>query len=622
MGKATARRAGVRWLALVALVASVAIAGWYYGYRNQAPPVPPDLEEAFPLPPFSESAFLNTKADAHYVGMDACKGCHNGNYQSYLHTAHSKALSDLDPAAEPPDGSFEHKLSGRSYRIYRQAGQMRQEEVLRTADGTEISRIDLPIRYLIGSGHFSRSYLVEVDGFLHESPITWYASKKSWDMSPGYDSKAHYSFERPIRIGCISCHAGRAEAADGAVNRLTIHEKSIGCESCHGPGSLHVDFHHSGQRLTTADDATIVNPGKLPRSRLESICALCHLNGVASVYVRGRQIGDFRPGMPLSDYRIDYHFDAGNKEMTVVGHIEQLRLSACYQKSPDLSCITCHDPHEREKPRDPVAYYRQKCLNCHNTQACRLTPAERLKKDAADNCMTCHMPRGDTDIPHVAFTHHRIGPHPPPRAPDTGAVPQLLPIGENSALSVIDRQRNLGLAYAWLSTNGERPIWTEAYLGRAQKLLDPVYDAKLRDGNVLAALAQICWLNKEYLRADAFAQEALAAADLKPEERAFALQIRAGAHMRNRDFGPAAGFLEQLVRLQRKTEDWRLLGTCYLSLDQPQKALSAFQQALAIRPSRPDVHAGLALAYQRLGDAARARDHEEKAQWLRQHEQE
>jgi tetratricopeptide (TPR) repeat protein len=161
-----------------------------------------------------------------------------------------------------------------------------------------------------------------------------------------------------------------------------------------------------------------------------------------------------------------------------------------------------------------------------------------------------------------------------------------------------------------------------AYGRRARKHLEPVYDAKLRDGSVVTALAQICWNNKEYPRSASFAQEALSAVDLMPEDRAIGLKIRADVHMRDREFGPAVPLLEQLVRLQRWAEDLRLLGTCYLALDQPRRALAAFQQALAIRPTRPDVHDGLAQAYQRLGDAARARDHAEKAQWLQRHGQE
>src|SRR5579872_493633 len=165
----------VRWLLCllgVILTGGLGFAVWSYS-KPRPRPVPP---ETFPLPPYSASLYLNTGADAHYVGVQACVKCHEKEHQSYLLTAHSRALSKVDVKTEPADEAFEHKASGRSYRTYRKDGQLHHEEVLRTKDGQEIARLDVPVSYLVGSGHFSRTYLVEVDGFLHESPLTWYAS--------------------------------------------------------------------------------------------------------------------------------------------------------------------------------------------------------------------------------------------------------------------------------------------------------------------------------------------------------------------------------------------------------------------------------------------------------------
>src|SRR5262249_10248634 len=154
-----------------------------------------------------------------------------------------------------------------------------------------------------------------------------------WGMSPGYDFPYHWGFDRPIVANCAACHAGRAETADGTLHRITFHEQAVGCESCHGPGSKHEALHRGRDPGPAEEDRTIVNPGKLSRPLLESLCGACHLNGPATVALRGRRSTDFRPGMPLSDYRTDYRFEGGNEEMTVVGHISQLRRSACYQQS-------------------------------------------------------------------------------------------------------------------------------------------------------------------------------------------------------------------------------------------------------------------------------------------------
>src|SRR4051794_10328355 len=94
------------------------------------PPVPESTPRDYPLPKPTETRFHNAGPDARFVGTDACIECHSGNHESYLLTPHSRALADLDPGAEPPDGEFDHQPSGRQYRVYRKDGQMRHEEVV------------------------------------------------------------------------------------------------------------------------------------------------------------------------------------------------------------------------------------------------------------------------------------------------------------------------------------------------------------------------------------------------------------------------------------------------------------------------------------------------------------
>src|SRR5262249_19101815 len=129
------------------------------------------------------------------------------------------------------------------------------------------------------------------------------------------------------------------------------------------------------------------------------------------------------------------------------------------------------------------------------------------------------------------------------------------------------------------------------------------------------ALAEVYW-PRDLERVRQFTREALEAKNVPADVRALSLLLQADCRVKERNFQPAIVLLEELVRLRRYSEDWRLLGVCYLFENQPQKALQAFQQAAAIRPYRPDVHDGLAEVYDRLGDAARARDHRQKAEWL------
>jgi hypothetical protein len=431
----------------------------------------------------------------------------------------------------------------------------------------------------------------------------------------------------------VACHAGRAEAADGSLHRIVFHEQVIGCESCHGPGSRHEALRRDGDPVPGEEDLTIVNPGKLSRSRLEAVCGACHLNGPATVALRGRHPGDFRPGMPLTDYRVDYRFEGGDELMTVVGHMAQLRRSACYQKSEGLTCLTCHDLHAREKPKDPTAFYRQKCLSCHTVQACGLDQAQRLAKDTTDNCLACHMPRGDTEMPHIAFTNHRIVRRPTPRPADLGPgrallpadssarAPELVPGDDVPGLAPLEQRRNLGLAYFAV---GRNPVYVRygfagTFRERARDLLEGVDGAGLHDPEAAAALAELYW-EKDRDVASAYARQALQATDISAEARVSSLLILAGAEMKDRQFDSASRRLEEVVRLQRAASDWYFLGLCYLEQDQPSRALPALRQSLAIRPDRSAVHARLADAYRRLGDVQRSDEHRDKARWLFQHQ--
>jgi Cytochrome c554 and c-prime len=529
-------------------------------------------------------------------------------------------MAEVDAEHEPPDGTFHSDVSGRSYSIYRKDGELHHEEVLRTAEGTEIARVDLPVRYVVGSGHFARAYVAQVDGFLHESPLAWYASKNAWGMSPGYESRNHGSFERPVMRECLACHAGRVEEKDGAVHRLNIYEQAIGCESCHGPGSRHQELHRSSKLTPGTEDLTIVHPGRLPRPLLESICGACHLGDPATVPLRGREISDFQPGRPLSDFRIHYRFEGSNGPMTLVGHVDQLRQSACYQKSPEMSCLTCHDPHARSQPADRTVFYREKCLSCHDTRPCKLDSAERLKKQANDSCVACHMPRGDTEVPHVAFTHHRIGLHPLKASGNGQGIPDLVPTDDVSHLSAQDQERSLGLAYLKVRRNSPSAPYAAVYRERAREHLEAVYSAGLRDADTVMGLSEIYW-RVDRQRACAFAREGLQAPVVSSRTRAMALMIIGYSDFQERDDEAATASLEQLVQLRRFADDWRVLGISRLRQNQPETALVALQKALEIRPFRPSIHTAIADVYEQLGQHSLAEDHAKKARWLSEHNQ-
>jgi tetratricopeptide (TPR) repeat protein len=230
------------------------------------------------------------------------------------------------------------------------------------------------------------------------------------------------------------------------------------------------------------------------------------------------------------------------------------------------------------------------------------------------------MPRSDTDIPHFAFTHHRIGKHGKSSpVPETAKIADLVLFDENPHMTAIDRERNLGLACIEVSRAPPSAEYARAYRMRGRERLESVYRQGLRDAEVVFALAELSWLDRDVLLARRYLREALEAPGLRPDIRAECLTLLANCELELRDYAGASALLEQSVKLRRSGEDWRILGVSYLHQNLPNKALAAFQNSLAIRPDRPSLHLGLSECFRRMDDTARAKDHLEKAEWIQQH---
>lgn len=485
------------------------------------------------------------------------------------------------------------------------------------SDGEGVVVSESPMAYAIGSGNHSRSYLFKADGFLMESPITWYAATQSWKISPGYDSRVHWGFSRPARLGCVQCHAGRVEAIDSTTHKLVFHEQKIGCESCHGPGSLHVESRRNGDVDDVANDYTIVHPAKLSRELNEAICARCHLRSAAFVNVRGRTDSDFRPGLPLTDYRIDYRTRNSDGSMTVTGHFEQMHQSRCYTESKTMTCTTCHNPHDSPSPKESVAHYRRKCLSCHEADGgCQLPDKPRLAQSPNNNCIQCHMPRSGTDIPHFAFTHHRIGTNHNLKAPPKvrNRLVALVPFGDLSRLPKLEQDRCLGLAELEYSEKVQDPAHT-AYRRRALRRLIRVHSSGIRDATVLAALARLFWEedNPDCLR---FATAALQEASGQPTTKINANLVIGDWHLRHGRFREAADAFRALTTIRRWDDDWKMLGICLSRQNDHKGAVRAFEKAVAIRRDKPDLHQLLAEAHQQAGNSEKAQKHFDMARRL------
>lgn len=358
--------------------------------------------------------------DAAFVGSESCATCHEDVATEYAATVKSGSISRFEAASAPerlPGTVVYNAATDLSYEAFARDDTLFQREFRLADDGTVVHDVTYPAAYVIGSGAATRSYLMRVDGYVTEMPLTWYTEREQWDMSPGYE-EANDRFSRKINLECATCHTDFPEHSQYAQNHYPELPTGIGCERCHGPGGDHVALREAGSGPEPGlPDETIVHPGRLDRSAQLSICQQCHLAGV-TVFKEGEDPTTFRPGQSLWEHRTVFVPEQQLTDPDWVGidsHPMRLARSACYQAS-EMTCTTCHAPHTAGAEMS-TANYDEACAGCH-------TAADHPDTEpaATGDCVSCHMSRGGTsDVPHVRFTDHWIRRDPgPPLDPSEG----------------------------------------------------------------------------------------------------------------------------------------------------------------------------------------------------------
>ena len=341
--------------------------------------------------------------------------------------------------AQPTSGSIEDKNTGLHFDVYARDGQLFQSEYELDSNGKEIFRDTRAVKWIIGAGENGLGGLVQQGDYVFQAPLSFYSKAQRWELSPGYEL-GNSGFNRPILPGCISCHSGRPNAlpeGNGHFANRPFSELAIGCENCHGPGLAHVVAHRMGFENVQGHDSSIVNPASLTPALADNICMSCHQTGDVRVLRPGKDYKDFRPGTPLEDTLSILMVPPKREsppQQDLLEHYYSMTLSKCYRASGEkLSCISCHDPHVEPTREEAPAYFKQKCLRCHNEKSCTLPLQVRERRQPADDCAGCHMQKRDVrEISHSSITNHRILTRPDEPFPDiafqqtTPALPDLI----------------------------------------------------------------------------------------------------------------------------------------------------------------------------------------------------
>jgi hypothetical protein len=325
-----------------------------------------------------------------YAGSQVCASCHAAVFNAYTHNNHNKTSSavnsdSLKKLIDSSNGDFYFPDS--SYIHVEEKDSLFIQEQLLKGKALRSEKIDISF----GSAEKAQTYAYWKGSKSFQLPLTWFSSMHTWANSPGFPARRAY-FDRVIEARCFECHATYIHKEFVQSGSLKVEEKldrktviyGIGCERCHGPAAVHVQYHKSNPSASRA--MYMVSIKSMSRRQQLDVCAACHSGNDQAAM---KSLFAFIPGDTLANF---YFPDFGNNKAEPDVHGKQMQMlaaSLCYQRS-EMTCNSCHDAHERETK---LEMFITKCMNCHHQSAHALN---RLKEQEngliSQNCIDCHMP--------------------------------------------------------------------------------------------------------------------------------------------------------------------------------------------------------------------------------------
>ncbi len=341
---------------------------------------------------------------AGYVGRATCAECHRAEARAFAGSHHDLAMDRATPETVLGDFSdvevTHHDVTSR---LFRRDGRY---WIYTEGPGGEMAEFE--IKYVLGYTPLQQ-YMVEFDrtgaspnevGRLQVLRISWDTQQQRWFYVPPPDVPEKLDPNDPLHwtqsaqcwnTMCADCHTTGFEKRFD-VQALKYHSRfseiDVSCETCHGPGSVHVEWARSRNPvwklrqgtsiMRFADESNVVE--------VES-CAPCHSR---------RSVVDphFRPQDGYYDHYINElleptsYFPDGQimDEVYVYGSFLQSKM---FHKG--VKCSDCHDPHSVRLKYEG----NRVCTSCHQHSPGKYdTPAHHHHREGSmgSRCVECHIP--------------------------------------------------------------------------------------------------------------------------------------------------------------------------------------------------------------------------------------
>jgi Tfp pilus assembly protein PilF len=347
---------------------------------------------------------------ATFVGSQKCMDCHKKEYDSWQNSHHDHAMEVANE--DTVLGDFHNavfEFHGIRSLFYRKNGRF---FVHTRGPGGKMG--DFEITHTFG-WYPLQQYLVPFPGGrLQCLPIAWNVEERKWyhlypkaPMDPKdwlYWTNAAQNWNGM----CAECHSTNLKKnydLKTDTYRTTWSDIDVGCESCHGPGSQHVEWSEMPDmaRPKSENFKLTVKTSGISSRKLVELCAPCHSRRAA--------LGDYTHAEPdLMDSLLpsllteNLYFSDGQilEEVYVYGSFTQSKM---YHR--DVRCNDCHDVHSLKL----VKADNDLCLQCHRVHEYD-TKAHHFHKKAGEKgepirssegkvlfhvgtgaeCVQCHMP--------------------------------------------------------------------------------------------------------------------------------------------------------------------------------------------------------------------------------------
>jgi len=375
---------------------------------------PPTPANSIALPVIPEAA-ATPGTSAHFVGSNKCIRCHPDEGQKWRGSHHDRAMEEAN--SESVEARFDGAVVQHADQLWRFVQDEGDDSFVIEVDSEGQPKERLTVAYTFGVEPLQQYLVTRPDGRLQAPPVAWDTRPRAqggqrWiDLQPegelvaAQDDPLHWDrLAYNWNSQCAACHSTQlSKGYDEATKAFetTWAEIDVGCEACHGPGSVHTaeversspasgfefSFEPWSESLWHRGPQDQIAFRAIPRThdRQLDVCAPCHSRRtqIATAPVIGAPFLDgYRPR--LLDPELYFPDGQIRDEVYVWGSFLQSRMYAA-----GVRCSDCHDSHSLSLRRSGVNL----CTGCHDQDTYASSEHHgHVNGTPGSRCVDCHMP--------------------------------------------------------------------------------------------------------------------------------------------------------------------------------------------------------------------------------------